>query len=39
MPVLTKPNANVKLLFIGSLVCSSFIVDIDYMETVQLYLF
>jgi len=34
-----KPNAAAKLLFIGSLVSSSFVVDIGYMKKVKLYLF
>ena len=34
-----KPNATAELLFIGSLVCSSFIVDIGYMKKVKLPLF
>jgi hypothetical protein len=28
----SKPNASAKLLFIGFLVCSSFVVDVDYTE-------
>jgi len=27
----SKPNSTADLLFIGSLVCSSFIIDVDYM--------
>ena len=33
-----KKNATAKLLFIGSLVCSSFIVDTVYLKKVKLYL-
>jgi len=31
-----KPNATAQLLFIASLACSSFIVDIGYMKKVKL---
>jgi len=34
-----KPNATAKHLFIGSLVCSIFVVDTGYMKKVKLYLF
>jgi hypothetical protein len=34
-----KPYATAKLLFIGSLFCSSLVVDIGYMEKVKLFLF
>jgi hypothetical protein len=34
----SKPDASAKLLFIGSLVFSSFVVDVAYMQKVQLYL-
>jgi len=34
-----KQNATVKLLFIGSLVCSSFFIDNDYMSNILLHTF